>query len=95
MIRLINLSFTLFERLQKALYSFYLRLFKVYFLWEYLGSPEKDCVVKILISHISLVPLVPLVSDVVQEVLHVFLVFNMEFSHMYAVGCSGVIFHFY
>ena len=92
MIRLINLSFTVFEWLQKALYSFYLRLFKVYFLWEYLGSPEKDCVVKILISHISLVPLV---SDVVQEVLHVLLVFNMEFSHLYAVGCSGVIFHFY
>ena len=40
-IRLINLSFTVFERLQKALYSFYLRLFKVYFLREYLGSPEK------------------------------------------------------
>ena len=92
MIRLINLSFTVFEWLQKALYSFYLRLFKVYFLWEYLGSPEKDCVVKILISHISLVPLV---SDVVQEVLHVLLVFNMEFSHLYAVGCSRVIFHFY
>ena len=83
-----NLTFTVFERLQKALYSFHLMLFKVYFLWEDLGSPEKDCVVKALFSHISFVPLVPLVSDVVQEVLHVLLVFDMEFSHLYAVGCS-------
>ena len=33
----------MFERLQKALYSFHLMLFKVYFLWEDLGSPKKDC----------------------------------------------------
>ena len=91
-INLKNLTFTVFKRLQKALYSLHLMLFKVYFLWEYLGSPEKDCVGKVFISHISLVPLV---GDVVQEVLHVLLVFDMEFSHFYAVGCSRLIFQFY
>ena len=68
------------------------KLLKVYFLWEDLGSPEKDCVVKVLISHISLVPMV---GDMVQEVLHVLFVFDIEFSHLYAVGCSRVIFQFY
>ena len=67
-------------------------LFKVYFLWEDLGSPEKYCVVKVSISHISLFPLV---GDVIQEVLYVLFVFDMDFSHLYAVGCSRVIFQFY
>ena len=70
-------------------------LFKVYFLWEDLGSPEKDCLVKVSISHISLLLLVPLVGDVVQEGLHVLFVLGMEFSHLYAVGCSRVTFKFY
>ena len=82
-------TFTVFERLHKALFSFHLMLFKVYFLWKYLSSPEKDCVVKFLISHISLFPLV---GDVVQEVLHVS---DMEFSYLYAVWCTRVIFQFY
>ena len=68
------------------------KLFKVYFLWKDLGSPEKDWVVKVSISHISLVPLV---GDVVQEVLHVLLVFDMEFTHLYSVGYSRVILQFY
>ena len=70
-------------------------LFKVYFLWEDFVSPEKDCVVKLSISNISLLPLVPPVSDMVQEVLHILFVFDMEFSHLYAVGCSRVIFELY
>ena len=51
-------------------------LFKVYFLWEDLGSPEKDCVVKVSISHISRLPLITPVSDVAQEVLHILFVFE-------------------
>ena len=70
-------------------------LFKVCFLWEDLGNPEKECVLKVSISHISLLPLVPLVGDVVQEVLHILFAFDMEFSHLYAVECSRVIFQFY
>ena len=72
--------------------SFHLMFHKVCFLWEDLGSPEKDCVVKVPIFHISLVPLV---GHVVQEVLHILFVFDMEFSHLYAIGCSRVIFQFY
>ena len=64
----------------------------MYFLWEDLDSPEKDCVLKVSISHVSLVVLV---GDVVQEVLHVLFVSDMEFSHLYAVGCSRIIFQFY
>ena len=70
-------------------------LFKVCFLWEDFFSPEKGYVVKVSISHISLLHLVPLVGDVVQEVLHILFVFDIEFSHLYAVGCSRVIFQFY
>ena len=64
-------------------------LFKVKFLWEDLVNPEKDCVVKVSISSISLLPLG---SDVVQEVLQILFFFDMEFSHLYTVGCSRVIF---
>ena len=61
-------------------------LFEIYFLWEDLVSPEKDCVVKVSISNISLLPFVPLVGNVAQEVLHILFVFYVEFSHLYAVG---------
>ena len=68
--------------------GFHLMLFKVYFLWEDLVSPEKDCVGKVSSYNISLIPFVPPVSSVVQEVLHILSVFYMEFSHLYAVWCS-------
>ena len=73
----------------------HLMLFKVDLLWEDLVGPEKDCVVKVSISHISLLPLVPPGGDVDQEVLHILFVFDMEFSHLYAVGCNRVIFELY
>ena len=66
--------------------------FQSLFSWEDLVSPEKDCVVKVSISNISLLPLVPPVSGVVWEVLHILFVFDMEFSHLFAVGCNRVIF---
>ena len=60
-----------------------------------LGSPEKDCALKVSISHILLLPVVQLTGNMVQEVLHVLFVFDMEFSHLYAVWCSRVLFQTY
>ena len=52
---------------------------KFIFFGRILVALKRTCIVKVSISHISHVPLV---GDVVQEVLHVLLIFNMEFSHL-------------